>query len=356
MQLLIVIEPCNWQHQQQQLVLLVFQKEKPLNNYFRVVAICLFALRACSVATGADKSVKSLESVLNSTGYSLVNPARSDVIPGGFIVANKKHASYNELPSGVTFTTTPFSASVYSSTSSRSFSLAALVNGIAKMVGGGVSVSHSSQLTVKQIDASAQKIDPDVVIANPKVQEQLTKWLKDKKANYRVYVVDVALSTTNISITSSSDTDIAAAFGATLPTCPSASDKTSGAATNSGSGSGSGNASSSDKPSGTSKSGTPVNGTSTAAPSTTASNTSTPSGTLKACMNGNSLVGLSTTTPLVFAASLRSVTLGDDGTLSVSPVSDVANTKAGEHITPLPSNIDWDPKHAKPGFAGSAKQ
>jgi hypothetical protein len=40
--------------------------------------------------------------------------------------------------------------------------------------------------------------------------------------------------------------------------------------------------------------------------------------------------------------------------LSVSPVSDVANTKAGVHVTPLPSKIDWDPTHSKHRFASPA--
>ena len=329
-----------------------------MNNYIRVVAISLFALSVCSVAAGADKSVKSLESVLNSTGYSLVNPARSDVIPGGFIVANKKHASYNDLPTGVSFTATSFSASVYSSTSTSSFSLAALVNGFAKMVGGGVQADHNSQLTVKQIDSSAQKIDPDVVIANPTVQAQLKRWLSDKKANYRVYVVDVALSTTNISITSSGQTDIVAAFPQKPTTCPSAStassDKSSGTATNSGTTSATAASSDKGSPAPGTKGGTAASSTAAAGSSTPASNSSTPNATLQVCTNGTSVVGLSTTKPLVFAASLRSVTLGDDGNLSVSPVSDVANTKAGVHVTPLPSKIDWDPTHSKHGFASPA--
>lgn len=77
-------------------------------------------------------------------------------------------------------------------------------------------------------------------------------------------------------------------------------------------------------------------------------------------MSSDNSVGLSTTTPIVFAASVAPVTLGDHGTISVSPVSEVQNTKGGIHksgtrVNRLPKSIDWDPNNADPGFTKSNK-
>ena len=331
-----------------------------MNNHLRPIAVWTLALAViavCSFAVAADKSVKSLQSVVNGAGYSLINPARNDVVPGGFIVANTRHATYNSLPTGVSFSASPFSASVYSSTSSGSFSLAALVSGIAKTLGGGVEVSRDSQLTVKQIDASAQKIDPDAVIANSTIQSKVKEWLSDKKAGYQVYLIDVTLSATDISITSNSETDVAAAFPQKPANCPAtstaSSTNSSGAAPSTTGGSDT--TAAPGKTAAKTKGGTTNASGSASTPSTGTSNSSTPSGAVQVCINGKSVVGLSTKTPLVFAASLRRIKLEDDGSLSVSPVTDIANTKAGTHVEPLPAEIDWNPKHAKPGFVGPGK-
>jgi hypothetical protein len=322
-----------------------YERGKLVATYYRLFSrTCIVLAASCLAASGADKSVEKLQSELNNVGYSLVDPARSDVVAGGFVVAdkNRKHASYNDISSGTTFATTPFSASIYSATSSGSFSLAALVSSIAKSVSGGASVAHNSQLTLKQIDASGQKVDATAVVANPAVQSQVKKWLSDK-AHYNVYIVEVALGTTSISITSNSSTDIAAAFGTNLPTCPAPSGTTPAAGTTP--------ATATTPAAGaTPAAGTKKKAGTPAAASPSPAGAATPNATLQACMTSSSVVGLSTTTPLIFATSLRPVTLAADGTISVSPLAQVA--KAGEPAnkgvsSTLPSNIDWDRTHAK---------
>jgi hypothetical protein len=272
-----------------------------------VVASCLIA--------SADNPVKLLQNQLNSVDYNLVNPASSGVVAGGLVAADNKHASYNGLPSGVTVPANPSSASFFGTAGSHSFNLQALLSSIATIASGGLSINHKSQLTVDQIDASAQTVDPNAVIANPAVANIIKTWLSMK---YSVYVVDTTMSTASISISSSSSTDIAGAFGTKLPSCPTGTG-TTGA-----------------------KQATGATGSSAA-----------PTASLEACLNSSSKVTLSSATPLVFATSLRPVTL-QNGNLFAGPVSQIV--KGGQvafalkGAKPQPVKVDWNSGHAKPGF------
>jgi hypothetical protein len=285
-----------------------------LTHHSRFLTIGSLVVGSCLVAS-ADSPVKLLQNQLNSVDYNLVNPASSAVVAGGLVVADKKHASYNGLPSGVTFPTNLSSASFFGSTGSRSFSLQALLSSIATIASGGLSINHASQLTVDQINASAQTVDANAVVANQAVANNVKTWISMK---YGVYIVATTMSTASISISSSSSTDIAAAFGTKLPSCPSGTG-TTGA-----------------------KQATGATGTSTS-----------PTASLEACLNSSSQVTLSSAMPLVFATSLRPVTL-QNGNLFVGPVSQIVKggqvTFALEGAKPQPVKVDWNPAHAKPGF------
>ncbi len=282
-----------------------------MTQHFRFLTLGSLVVGSCLVAS-ADNPVKLLQNQLNSMDYNLLDPASSGVVAGGFVVADNKHASYNGLPSGVTFPSSPSSASFFGSTGSRSFSLQALLSSIATIASGGLSINRKSQLTVDQINASAQTIDPNVVVANQAVANIVKTWISMK---YSVYIVDTAMSTASISISSSGNTDIAGAFGTKLPSCLSGAG-TTGA----------------------------IGGTGTNA---------APTASLQACLNSNSQVTLSSAVPLVFATSLRPVTL-QNGNLFVGPVSQIVKggevAFALEGAKPRPMKVDWNPAHAKPGF------
>jgi hypothetical protein len=285
-----------------------------LTPHSRLLLLGSLVVGSCLVAS-ADSPVRLLQNQLNSVDYNLVDPASSGVVAGGFVVADNKHASYNGLPSGVTFPTNASSASFFGSTGSRSFNLQALLSSIATIASGGLSINRTSQLTVDQINASAQTIDTNVVIANQAVANFVKTWISMK---YSVYIVDTAMSTASISISSSSSTDIAGAFGTKLPSCPTGT--------------------------GTTGAKLATGGTETSA---------SPTASLQACLKSSSEVTLSSATPLVVATSLRPVTL-QNGNLFVGPVSQIVKggqvAFALEGAPPRHMTVDWNPTHAKPGF------
>jgi hypothetical protein len=284
-----------------------------LTHHFRFLTIGSLVVGSGLVAS-ADNPVKLLQSQLNSVDYNLIDPASTAVVAGGLVAADNQHASYNGPPPGVNFPTTPSSASLLGSTGSHSFSLQALLSSIATIASGGLSVNHSSQLTVDQINASAETVDGNIVIANPAVASIINTWLAMK---YRVYVVDTVMSTASISISSSSTTGIAAAFGTKLPNCPTATAAAS------------------------------------AKSATSIANSGPSTANFEACMNSSSSVTLTSASPLVFAASARPITL-TNGNLFVGPVSQIVK---GGQILALdggkprqPMKVDWNPAHAEPGF------
>ena len=131
-----------------------------MTHHFRFLTIGSLVVGSCLVAS-ADNPVKLLQNQLNSADYNLVNPASSAVVAGGFVVADNKHASYNGLPSGVTFPTNPSSASFFGSKGSHSFSLQALLSSIATIASGGL--SPTTALTMDARRGVRSCIFPDLV-------------------------------------------------------------------------------------------------------------------------------------------------------------------------------------------------
>src|SRR5580658_7174825 len=124
-----------------------------MNCRFYVIAVIFLVIMA-SVDASADDDVKSLQNYLKSANLNLVNPATTDVIPGGLVVSDGKKASYNPLPTGVSLTpSAPTQQAFYQVTVGKNFSLAALLAGIGSILHAGLSVNHSNTTTINQIDA-----------------------------------------------------------------------------------------------------------------------------------------------------------------------------------------------------------
>jgi hypothetical protein len=311
-----------------------------MNNGVRRLIGCSFATVYLLSVARADNSIKPLQSVLNKTDYNLVYPAQSNIFAGGILVADKKHSSFYGLPVGVAAQpASPVSAAWAKTDLNSSFSLQALISGIGTLVSGGLGVSHTKQLGLEQINASGFEVaHPELVIENAAVKTQITSWLGQR---YSVYIVHTALSTSNISVTSSSSTGVTAAFGTTLPACPAGSTP---AKPSDGTGAaGTGATGSTGAATGTgAKETRAVDGT-PAAGNATSGAAGKPTASLQACLNSSSKITLSTAIPLVFAASLNPVTLGANGVLQVGPVLKIAPGGAFRDLNHPPKVTTWKP-------------
>jgi hypothetical protein len=223
-----------------------------------------------------------------------------------------------------------------------------LLDNFEKLVSGGISISHNTNITLEQINASGAYVpNPEIVIANPAVANQVSAWLSDRRAGYRVYIVNTSLSTTSISVSSSSE--IAAAFGTKPPTCSTTANVTASGQTSGGSS----NTNTTGQGGAPTKTGTTAS-KSTKAPIDGSTANSTPGNVgnksglgLLACISaGNtSQATLSTMTPLIFAASLNPVSVDNAGNLRVDPVLHIATGTllASEGSLP-PESSNWEPK------------
>jgi hypothetical protein len=283
----------------------------------------------CAVVTflyASDKSTKPLQSVLNKTNYNLVYPATSDVFAGGILVSDNKHSSFYGLPPTVsTPETQPVTAAWGQGDISSSFSLQALLGGLGKLITGGLGVGKSSTLKLSQINASGAEVTNaalSTLSQNPDVVRQVNTWLG---LHYRVYIVHTALATTSISINTTGNVDVTAAFGSSLPKCPAApasNSSTSNPQGTSGSNAtGTGGTSSGQNGSGSPTSASTSGAGKTPAKTTTAASTSksSPTVSLQACYNSSTSLSLTTDKPLVFAASLNPF-IPMNGSLQVGPV------------------------------------
>lgn len=242
-----------------------------------------------------DKAVAPLKKVINSRDYNLIDPAESEgtagIFPGGLLVSQKKVSTFNGLPTGVA-PPPPLQGSVSFSAEalSTSTSIQAATTGLEKLIGGNPAFSSnsSSQLTLKQIDASSFKVPPsdlqNLIDNNASVSDQIKKWLSDKRNT--VFIVDTVLTTSNISLTKSGTGDVSAAFNGTLVPCPAAG----GGAAPAG---------------GATPAATPLSG---------------PGGSVTVCRTSNDVLTLSTANSLAFAAAVRPVTIGVSGKPEVGAV------------------------------------
>lgn len=282
----------------------------------------------------AQDLIKPLKTVLNSAQYSVVNPARSDVMPAGFIVASNKHATYNPLPRQLQskFSADPFTATIYSGAATRSIGIGAVLNGIFKLANVSANFSHDNQITWDQIDVSGSKVDTDSVLTDPDVKKKVSSWINDPH-KYEVYIIESTISTGNLSIISSNSTEVKAAVGADTPKCQNSSSSVpSASSTNS-------------AQSGESASAPPSKRATTAISTQPSSSTSatTPAGSLSVCIAGTNQIKLNSATAKVIGAGLRRVSY-NEGTLTAEPVTSIENMRGpGEEIT-----VDWNPKKAKP--------
>jgi hypothetical protein len=309
----------------------------PLSRWFQGT-VTFIIVAACPHLLAADKSVQALQKVLNSSDYNLVNPANNFIFAGGIVVSDQKHSSFYGLPATVTKPATDdVIASWPKSQINGSVSVQAILSGLAKLFGGSAKFSHSNQLTLDEIDASGKRIQDgllDTLAANPVVASQIATWLKDPKNKYSVYFVNTVLATTNLSVSSSSGTNVAAAFQTTPPTCttPTQPAATTTPATTT-----------TPTTSTTANTATPTT-TAPATPTTTTQTSgSSTTGNLQACVavSNSSQLSLSTKTPLYFAATLNPVSL-ENGKVVLGPV--VQLTKSGS-MSPVssspPSSSKW---------------
>lgn len=305
--------------------------------YFYGLMVACICTVACS-----DNAKNALKSELNSTNFNLVDPANDWTYAGGIVVYDthnsKAGATFYGLPPGVSKPETVPATAVWGQDKiNSSFTLQALVSGIGSLVKGGLGVNHSNQITLAQINASGTRVEhPETILTNPAVSAQIKTWLAGGR--YSVYLVNTALDTTSLSVTTTSSTGITAAFGSSLPQCQKpASGNTTGGSTG-GTGGNTGGTTTGDT-TGATSSGSRAGASKPAGNSaggTNGSSSSGPTGTLQACKNDDSTFSLSTQTPLVFATLTNAVTLQSGGDLQLVPVSETV-TGGGERGKAVPT-------------------
>lgn len=320
------------------------------------VLICLVA--SASATLSAQDYVKTLQVYLKKGNLNLVNPASSDLVPGGLVVSDGKTASYNPLPPGVSFTpSSPAQESFYQDTVGKNFSLAALLAGIGSVLHAGLSVNHSNTVTINQIDATAQSVDGQSVVDNVEVAKRIKTWItpNDKTPKYKVYVLIKTFSSKTISVSDSSSLDVAGAFGTDVPACQNASTNSgsSGGSSGSSGGSAQGTAGAANSTAGATGGKGSANQQKTGK-TPSAAPVAKPTASLKFCWNSNSKVSLNAASPLIFAAVLRAVTFDPQGqSLVVGPISVVVKSA---QVTSLaePEPIAIRKSITKPIFAPSS--
>lgn len=331
-----------------------------LRPHFRTVsALGILAISTCFVACN-DDAKDALKSELNKTDFNLVDPANDWTYAGGIAVYDTKNPKagtvFYGLPPGVDKPqTTPATASWGADKISGTFTAQALVSGLGTVVKGGLSVNHSNQTTLAQINASGARLsNPEAILNNPAVATQIKSWLSSNR--YSVYIVSTALTTSSLSATTSSSAGVSAAFGSSVQQCPASSGGTSsggtttrgttGAGTTTGGTSTGGGAAPGSTGGGTSGGGPTTGGTAGGGATgtgaagggtggTTAGGTSGPTANLQVCKNDDSSFTLTTQASLVFATLTNAVAL-QDGTLQLIPVAETV-PGGGERGKEIPS-------------------
>ena len=325
---------------------------------FRLISLCCLAAGTCLVASGQNY-VKLLQNDLKSATLNLVNPATTDVVAGGLVVSDGNIASYNSLPTAVSFKpSAPTQESFYASTNTKSFSLAALLSGIGSVLNAGLSVNHNNTTTINQIDATAQSVRAEDVVANGDVSKLIKTWIQagDKKPKYSVYVVIKTYSSKTISVSDMSSTGVAAAFGTDLPTCPDASGSTdakgaSGQTSATGGGGAKGASGAPAKGATASSGGKGASGATGVPGAAAGAVVAKPTASLKFCSNSSSKVSLNAANPLIFAVAVRPVTFDAQGNLVSGPVSVVLKpAQVGALTEPEPIAINGKKTHTRAVF------
>lgn len=323
------------------------------HSTIRQAAFFLATLSLPSILAAADL-VKPLETVLNSAEYSVVNPARTNVLPAGFVVAKGSHATYNGLDKTwqARFSLDAFTASIYSGAATKTIGISAFLSGLFKLAGGGT-FSSQSQLSWDQIDVSGSQVTTSAVLADSDVKALVKGWINDKKNKYQVYIVESTISTSTVSINNSKGVDISGAVGTQVPKCqpPASSSTTSPSSSSTATNSASSTSSSpttkgggAPKSSSNSASSTNTSPTSSGTSVTNAAASATPSGTFCVDVATTSQVKLKSDSAKVIGAGLRKVAYDPaKDTLTAEPVRSIENERGAGGIV-----VDWSSKAHKP--------
>jgi hypothetical protein len=196
-----------------------------MKRFSRSFLFCCIVL--CPGLASAQDLEAPLRKILNKGNYTLVYPLNNAIYAGGLVRAQGNRNEFWGLPPSVTLSDDDIDLNYHPTwgggTSSGGLGVSAVVTAIGKVFGGiagGISVNHSSTLDSSQIDATGQRVKRgavlDSLIANSDVADVVKGWLNH---NYRVYFVQAAIDTTNLNVSSASNTDIAAALQGTVQEC-----------------------------------------------------------------------------------------------------------------------------------------
>src|SRR5664280_2261971 len=155
-------------------------------NLFVIALLATFQLLAIASCFGSDNTAP-LKKVLNSKGYVLANPATSWPYAGGFLVANKKSATFIDLPSAIERPKAKDgTADFMAESGNSSFSVGAILTGMLSVIGGspGGNVSHAANQSFHELKATGSKITLEQagdLLDKPQVKAAVAKWLANPK-------------------------------------------------------------------------------------------------------------------------------------------------------------------------------
>ena len=271
----------------------------------------------------------TFKKLTDSKNYILVSPAQNWAYPGGLLFAKKgsNAATFVDLqPHCPKPSTQDATISFPGMKAAKSFSIGALLTGLASLIGGnpGLGIGHNSNLTLQELTATGKRItleQANSVLIDGDVNALVTNWLT--KPDQQAFVVGATFTTTNFSISTTSAWNADLSFnGSSVAKCDKAApssplkNNTTTATTN---------------PGGNNPSTTPSKGTA----SNTSSGSTLSGGELHFCYSNNKTLTMKTTSPLVFAIAAYQITKGQAGPLELEPIFALAPN--GEVESALPA-------------------
>jgi hypothetical protein len=174
----------------------------------------------------ASDSTSDFRKVLSGQGYFGSAAGESWPYPGGFLVMKKNGGklTFIDPPSEMK----PEDKDVADVTKSfpaleenDKITLSIVLQGLEAIIGGnpGIGLGHSADLKFAQLDAQGSMITYDRAdgLVNDETKDEIDFWIK---SGHRVFVVGVALSTKNISVSTDTSTNIDATWnGSAASTC-----------------------------------------------------------------------------------------------------------------------------------------
>jgi|ERR1051325_1685845 hypothetical protein len=180
----------------------------------------------------ASDTTSDFRKILGAQGYFGTASGESWPYPGGFLVMKKNGGilTFIDPPEDVRPKKANYQTitKVFPSVEKTSkFSLSVVLEGLEAIIGGnpGIGLGHSADLKFAQLTAKGSAISNERAeqLVNSKTMPEIGAWIQ---SGHRVFVVGVALSTKNISISTDSSTNIDATWnGKPASTCTKSDDK-----------------------------------------------------------------------------------------------------------------------------------